>query len=343
MSLPPKVLIVRLGAIGDVVNALTLAKALKDLPQPPHIGWVVHDLARPLVEDNPLVDRVHVWSRGSGLAGYRGLIRELRSAGYGLAVDLQRLAKSALVARRSGAQRVLGWDRARSKEGAWLLVKERIQPGDPQDHMVRHYGAFAAHLGAQPTGPRGVLHPGREAEAWAAELLQGTGAAPVVLNLGASKLPNRWPAERFGELAAGLAADGLPVVLAGGPADREAAATALEVATASAGPGSAPIQDLAGATSLRQLAALLDRAALFVGCDTGPMHMAVAMGCRVVALFGPANPRRTGPFPGDAAGQRILQHLPDAASHGGKPWRAARTDAITTQEVLAAARDLLSD
>ena len=340
MSLPSKVLIVRLGAIGDVVNALTLAKALKALPEPPHIGWVVHDLARPLVEDNPLVDRVHVWSRGSGLAGFRALTAELRAEGYGLAVDLQRLAKSALVARRSGAPRVLGWDRARSKEGSWLLVKERLAAGDPHDHMVRHYGAFATHLGAEPTDPRGVLRPGHEAEAWAAELLAGT--APVVINLGASKVPNRWPAERFGEVAAALAAEGHPVVLAGGPADREAATTALELATAGATPGSAEIRNLAGATSLPQLAALLSRAALFVGCDTGPMHMAVAMGCPVVVLFGPANPRRTGPFPGDAPGQRILQHLP-VDGVGDQPWRAARTDSITTQEVLAAARDLLSD
>jgi ADP-heptose:LPS heptosyltransferase len=94
-----KVLIVRLGAIGDVTNALTLALALRGLPEPPFTGWVVHDLALPLVEGHPAVDRVHRWRRGSGVAGLAALVRELRAERYDVAVDLQRIAKSALVAR----------------------------------------------------------------------------------------------------------------------------------------------------------------------------------------------------------------------------------------------------
>ena len=117
---PETVLVVRLGAIGDVTNALVFAAALKDASPRTRIGWVVHPLAQPLVEANPVVDRVHVWRRGAGPGELVRVLREVRSAGYELAVDLQRLQKSALLARFSGAKRVLGYDRARAKESSWI-------------------------------------------------------------------------------------------------------------------------------------------------------------------------------------------------------------------------------
>jgi len=334
-NLPADVLIVRLGAIGDVVNALTVAAALKGAALPPRIGWVVHELAAPLVRNNPLVDRVHLWSKGAGLAGLRGALREVRKVRYGLAIDLQRIAKSAAFARLSGAPRVLGWDRARAKEGAWLLVRERIAKGASGTHMVDHYADFARHLGLVACSPRGVLPVDSAGRArWAAEAQSWRGQ-PVVLNLGASKPANRWPAERFGAVAAALVAAGYQPLLTGGRADREAA----DVAKRTAGP---EVVDLVGATSLPELAALLAVTPLFVGNDTGPMHMAVAMGARVLALFGPADPRRTGPFeePGGAR-HRVLQHLDTDA--GPSAWRVARTERLEVEEVLAAALALLRE
>jgi len=329
MSVPREVLIVRLGAIGDVTNALCVAKALKALPTPPKIGWVVHDLAAPLLENNPLVDRVHLWPRRLGLGGLRGCLASVRAESYELAIDLQRIFKSAAFARFAGTGRVLGWDRARAKEGAWLLASERLAAGHEDVHMVDSYGEFARHLGAEPCGPKGVLALDPAAtEFWLAEA-QGWHGPAVVINLGASKAPNRWPAERFGSVAAKLCEDGYQVLFTGGPDDRAAARDAHAIA----GPGAI---DLTGKTSLPELAALLNQARLFVGCDTGPMHMAVAMGCRVLALFGPANPLRTGPY-GSAPGCRVLQHT---GAPGG--WRAAQTTRITEAEVLEAARMMLT-
>lgn len=341
-ALPDEVLIVRLGAIGDVVNALTLAAALKAAPEPPRIAWAVHELSAPLLRDHPLVDQVILWPKSDGLRGFRAALHEARGLHFGLAIDLQRIAKSALFARLSGAPRVLGWDRGRAKEGAWLLARERVAPGDPSAHMVAHYADFARHLGLEPKSPRGVLAiSDADRERWQHASKSWVGP-PVVINLGASKLPNRWPAERFGAVAAALYAAGYQPILTGGPDDRSAA----EVALRAAGPGVAgKVVDLVGATSLPELAALLAITPLFIGCDTGPMHMAVAAGARVLALFGPANPRRTGPYEEPentgAPRHRVLQHLP--AGEALDAWRGAQMESVVADEVVASALELLRE
>jgi heptosyltransferase-1 len=299
-GLPDKVLVVRLGAIGDVVNAQVVANAIREARPAVRIGWVVHELARPLLEGHPSVDRVHLWRRGAGLAGMGAVAHELRAEGYGLALDLQRIAKSALLARRSGAPRVLGFDRARCKELSWLLSTERIAPARAGTHMVEWYLGFVDHLGLPRPGTLHRFPRDEAAEAWAEAQVGELGAAPVLLNLGASKPPNRWAPERFGALAAALARElGSPIGLTGGPDD----ATLVERVRAAAGDG-AIARSWVGTTSLLQLAELARRARLFVSCDTGPMHIAAAVGTPVVALFGPADPRRTGPW---GEGHRVVQ------------------------------------
>ena len=296
-ALPESILVVRLGAIGDVTNALVFAEAVKAHAPQTRIGWVVHPLAQPLVEGHPAVDRVHLWRRERALADLPRLRRELRAEAYGLAVDLQRIAKSALLARLSGAPRTLGYDRGRSKELSWLLHGERIPPGDPRAHMVEHYLAFARHLGVENPVARHRLPRDPGAEAWASDLLAELGGPPTVLSIGASKPENRWAPERFGELALALSDRGDRPVLAGGPQDQEAATRAMAAAGGTA-------VNLTGQTSLHQLIALLQTARVVVSGDTGPMHLAAALGRPVVALFGPADPARTGPW---GAGHRILR------------------------------------
>jgi len=334
-SRPARVLAVRLGAIGDVVNALALASALKDASPDSYLGWVVHPLAEPLVRGHPCVDRVHVLERGSGARGFLALVGELRRERYEVALDLQRLAKSALLARLSGAPRVLGHDRARTKELAWLWTNERLAPGEGGAHMLTQYLAFARRLGARAEAPRHAFPADPAAEARATALVAELGGAPVLVNLGASKPANRWAPERFGALAAELARDGWPVCFTGGPDDRPAAERAR-------GAAGAAVRDLVGATSLRELVALTARARLFVGCDTGPMHLAAAHGVPVVALFGPADPARTGPF---GAGHVVLRETPPCAPCGQKtcplPRHACMQD-LALERVLAAARARLA-
>jgi lipopolysaccharide heptosyltransferase II len=304
-TLPERVLIVRLGAIGDVVNATALATALRRRAPHVRIGWAVHELARPLVDGHPSIDRAHVWARGGGVAGFRRVVREIRGERYVLAIDLQRLAKSALLARCSGAPRVLGFDRARAKEWSWLLTREHVAPADRGAHMVSQYMEFARYLGLSDEVPPIELPRDSLAREQAAALVQQLGDPPVVIHVGASKPANRWLPERFGELARACIDEfDLPVCLTGGPDDRERAAIAKSACR------SDRCRDLAGATTLLELAELQRASSVCVSCDSGPMHLAAAAGARVVALFGAADPRRTGPW---GAGHRVVRTLPPCA------------------------------
>lgn len=319
-ELPDRVLIVRTGAIGDVVNALVVATALREAVPATRIGWVVHELARPLVEGHPSVDRVHLWPRGGGLSGLRALLAELRAEHYGLALDVQRITKSALVARLCGAPRVVGFDRARSKELAWLWPTERLEPRPDSRHRVEGYLDVVRHLGLSL--PR-VLHrlpEDERAAAWAEAEVARLGGRPVLIHVGATKPENRWAPERFGGLAGALAREpGGPVALVGGPGEVESARRAMAAA-------GSEVHDRVGRTDLRQLVELCRRARLVVSADSGPMHVAAAVGTPVLALFGPADPAVTGPWG--------LQH---------RVLRAPRLcmDELPVKPVLATARELL--
>ena len=324
-----RVLIVRTGAIGDVVNAMSLAAALKAADPAPEITWMVHDLSAPLLTDNALVDRVVRVPRRDGLRGYWRAARAVRALGLDLAIDLQRIAKSALLARASGARRVLGWDRGRAKEGAWLFVKERVARTDPRKHMVEQYADFARYLGLAPKAPFGWL-PRNAAAAARWDAADWCGPA-IAVNVGASTDPKRWLPERFGAVAAALEARGYQVLLTGnGAQDRAAAAVALESAQAN---GAQRVQSLIDQTTLAELTELLARTRLFIGCDTGPMHMAVAMECPVLALFGLGTARRTGPYQPSAT-RRVL--------YAGAADTPAPMAELTVERVVAAAFEVLA-
>lgn len=329
MTIPGSILVVRLGAIGDVTNALVLATALRDAAPGTRVGWAVHPLARPLVEDHPAVDRVHVWSRGEGRAGWKKVVRSLRAERYELAVDLQAILKSAALARASGASRVVGFGRGRAKEMSWLLTRERVAVPPGRPHRIDEVLAVARHLGIPDPTPRRELPADPAAAEWARAVVEGLGAAPILVNLGASKPPNRWPPDRFGRLAAECARRHGPVVLTGGPEDRPAA----DVARAQ---GSEGVTDLVGGTSLRQLYHLMDRSRLFVGCDTGPMHLAAARELPVVALFGPADPARTGPW---GRGHRVVR---GSYRDEGATFRPGRMRDIALEAVSEAVAEVLS-
>lgn len=328
-----RVLIVRTGAIGDVVNALTVAAALKAAPTPVKIGWLVHPLSAPLLEENPLVDLVIRVPRDEGLGGYRRAVRAARMVGWDLAIDLQRITKSAVLARRSGAPRVLGWDAHRAKEGSWLWVKERVPRSDKHKHMVEQYGDFARYLGLNPVAPYGLLRTRPDSVErwdWAAKEWCGE---PVVVNVGASTVPKRWRPEAFGTVAAALEVMGYQVLFTGAGHDDLAFA---EVALAEAARrGAKHVRSEVNMTSLSDLVELLGRARLFVGCDTGPMHMAVAARCPVVALFGEGDAGRTGPYGASAAGRtRVLYPSAD-----GTPGPLSE---LGPARVIEAARDVLA-
>lgn len=325
-SPPQRVLVIRLGAIGDVTNALVIADALKLGWPEVQVGWAVHPLSAPLVEGHPCVDRVHIWPRAGGMgtikAG-RKLVRELRQERYDLVIDLSRIAKSALVARASGARRVLGYDRARAKEGSWLLYTEHIPAGHRRTPMLEQVLEFARYLGLPAERAQRRLPEDAGAQAWAEAQVQSLGGAPLLVHIGASKEQNRWPAKRHGELARHLAEAGFgPVCLTGGPDVLKAGSEAAAVA-------GQQVHNLVGASSLLGFAALAARSRLFVGCDTGPMHLAASAGCPVVALFGPADPLRTGPY----GPQHVIAREPSAGQDRDQPLPQASMLALDPEAV----------
>jgi len=306
-SLPDRILIVRLGALGDIVNALALAQALVRARPGVELGWACHEPTAPLLEEHPALARVHVLRRASGWSGWRAFLREIRAQRYELALDLQRLSKSALLTRFSGAPRRIGFDRARCKEASWIWHSERVAPASSLRPMAEQAMDFARHLGLADTRIDLELPRSPAAERWAEQWIAAHGPAPVLLNLGATKPANRWPASHWGSLAQRLGAElRRTVVLTGGGADR---AIAAQVRAS----GGACSIDLVGQTDLLQLIALQRRAALVISCDTGPMHTAAAVGAPLLALFGAADERRTGPF---AQLQHVLRRNPPCAPCG---------------------------
>ena len=278
-----RILFVKLGALGDVINTLPLAVNLKE-QMDAEIWWLVEPLSLPLVAGHPCVERAIVFDKRSWRTSARDVRRELNQTEFDCVLDLQRIWKSGLLSLLAPAQRRIGFDRARCKEQTWLLPFERIAPGEANRHMLWQYADFGRHLGISDYRVDWQISAGDQQPA-------GLPASYVVLNIGATKPANRWTAEGFAELAKMIEDElGLACVLSGGPEDGS-----LSAAICALNPK--PV-NLCGRTSIPELRDTLAAAAAVVSCDTGPMHLAVALDRPVVALFGPADERRTGPFKG---------------------------------------------
>ena len=296
---PGRVLIVKPSSLGDVVDAVPVAVALKEAFPAVEVHWLAGRPYAELLAAQPSVDRVLVFDRrrwgGWGFwrhrVEWRTLVRQLREAGYDVAIDLQGLARSALLTRASGAPARVGLSSAR--ECARLAYTVTVGPREPEVHAVDRYLQVLRALGVAPPGEArfGLAVPqeaGEQVEArLAAEAVSGRF---VCLAPGARWESKRWPVERFAELGARLAeAQGVEVVVVGAEEDRALARVIAE----RVGPTA---RDWTGRTTLVELAALLERSALVVTNDSGPMHLAAALGTPLVALFGPTNPVRTGPY-----------------------------------------------
>ncbi len=235
-----------------------------------------------------------------------GLVSQLKSHKYDVSLDFQGLLKSAWSPRMARIPRRVGY--AGAREGARLLYTERFDYPTAEQHAVDRYLSLmsAAFAGARPekAGPEEFVLPQDDAaEAAVDAFVEGPFA---VLNISAGKQTNRWMTSRFAALADGIAeAHGWPVVLSGGPGDRERAAQVeAEIR-------SARTLVACGQFDLRGLVALLRRAELLVSGDSGPMHIANALGTRLVALFGSSEPARTGPYLERRT--RLLLHPVDCA------------------------------
>lgn len=317
------ILLVKLGALGDVINALPLAVRLKRQLDA-RIHWLVAPLSFPLISGHPSVDRAILFDIKNEKTSWPGVLRRLRRQRFDIVLDLQRILKSGLISLVADAGRRIGFDRQRCKEMTWLLPLERIPPADPNRHMVLQYLEFADYLGISATGISwGIRSAGLSAHTLPKQF--------VVLNIGATKPANRWPAEEFSGLAELLhLLHHMPCVLTGGPED----APMAHRIQSSFGEG---IINLVGKTSLPELVDVINAAVAVVTCDTGPMHLASALGKPVVALFGPSDHRRTGPY----RGQVIRSPIDCAPCHRKRCATPECMTAIRPETVLAALGDAL--
>lgn len=284
----PRILLVRLGSLGDIVHALPAAAALRETFPAARIDWVVDKKWSRVLEENPDLNELISLDRRSA-GGIASVIRRLRAARYTCAIDFQALYKSALLSLASGAPRRIGFRSSYAREGvAALLYTDRLNPRGA--HKVDHNLTLVEHAGARAGLPRFPLAIHAEDDERVARELAVHGLKDFfVLNPGGGWFSKCWPPERYGELSRKLL-DGLgwAGVITFGPGEEQMAAKIIEAA------GSAP--PVALALGLGPLLALLRRAKFVVSADTGPLHLASALRTPVVGLFGPTDPARNGPY-----------------------------------------------
>ena len=289
-----RILLVKLSSFGDVLHALPTLEALRDAYPDAHITWLVEAAYAPLLSGHPALDEVWIGPRlrpgeffsGSNPARLRRLMQQLRARPFDLVVDVQGLLKSAVWVALARSPRKVGYDKTR--ELSYLALTERVPPFDPEAHAVRRYLNLAHYLGAPPALPRFRL--GLDAAADIAALIPAAAdRSLVVLHPGARWASKLWPPASWATLSEWFHGQGFQVAVTGSAADQELVAGITAQCRT-------PLLNLAGRTSLAQLAAILRQARLAVTTDTGAMHLAAALGTPVTALFGPTAPWRTGPF-----------------------------------------------
>jgi len=282
-----RILIVRLGSLGDLVHTLPAVAAIHRAQPGLEIDWLVDAVHRDFLNLVPVVSHVEALADRTASA-WLAARRALRARGYAVAIDFQGLLKSAALARLSGARRVMGFDRAALRErAASPFYTERVDVGDT-GHVIAKNLRLAAAFGAAVDGP--LEFPIGSVESAAARAVASAVGGPYALvNPGAAWPNKRWPPDRFGAVARHLALrHGLAPVVLWGPGERE---LADEVVRTSEGAATT-----APKTRLPDLVVLARGARFMISGDTGPVHIAAAVGVPVVALFGPTNPARNGPW-----------------------------------------------
>jgi heptosyltransferase-1 len=298
------ILIIKLSAIGDVVQSLPLLSVLRENFPAARIDWLVEEEASEIIKGHPAVNRVFISHRKSwqkkiskGTA-YSSVIREtfrfiknLRSCRYDLVIDLQGLFKSGILTGLSRGKRKIGL--AGAREGGWLFLSERPVAVDYQKHAIDLYLKFAEYLGCGFTSWNGNIPVSQNDKGMIDQVLDKDGNKKrplVVINPMAKWKTKLWERERFALLADRLQDDlSCKVFFTGSRHDRPIIEDITRMMKKEPG-------NLAGRTGLKELAYLFTRSKVVVTTDTGPMHIAAAMGCPVVALFGPTAPWRTGPY-----------------------------------------------
>jgi 3-deoxy-D-manno-octulosonic-acid transferase/heptosyltransferase-1 len=297
------ILIIKMSAIGDVIHTLPALNALRRHFPDARITWLVEEAASGLIDSHQAVDRVLVSRRQRWVKGLLGrfcaknaaaifsFMRELRDTEYDLVIDFQGLMKSAVMAGLCRGQRKIGYNKTR--EFSYLILNDRILPYDMDKHAIFRYLNLLTCVGIDRSEIVFKI-PFGEGERlrirWMLQEAGWTGEPVVAINPGTKWKTKLWDAAKFSRLTDMVKEDQKSfVVFTGNQADKK------EITKVISNVKNRCV-DFSGRTDLKELAALYEISRCVVSTDTGPMHLAAAVGTPVVALFGPTAPWRTGPF-----------------------------------------------
>ncbi|MFB2639492.1 glycosyltransferase family 9 protein [Shewanella bicestrii] len=292
MSLNPNTMnslcLLRLSAIGDVCHAVAMVQAIQRQYPQLKITWVIGKLEYQLLKHLPGIEFV-IFDKSQGWRSYLNLHKALKGRRFDVLLHMQVALRATLASFAISAKIRVGFDRARAKEGQWLVTNHRVEPlAEP--HVLDGFMGFAKAIGVSDITPSWNI-PVPQADTEFAQRQIADGEKVLVICAAASKAERNWLPERYAAVAQHAVNKGYRVILCGGP-------TALEKTLANdiTNACSAKLDNLVGKTSLTQLLALLKRASLVLAPDTGPAHMAVTQGTPVIGLYAHSNPGRTGPY-----------------------------------------------
>jgi heptosyltransferase I len=328
------ILLIKPSSLGDIVHAMPTCAAIRRAYPKARLTWLVKREWAGLVERIDGVDRV--WPVKSTLKGWLSQVSPLRAEQFDLVVDLQGLFRSAAIGWFSGSPLLVGF--ANGREGSPRFYSQRVPVPQSEMHAVDRYLLVAKAVGAVESGtPEFRFRIPQNDYDEVDRVLSRSGVTPgtnwVAMNVSARWQTKRWPPASFAEVAYRLQQEGWgAVVMIGGPDERAEVAEVNRMMKT-------PAIDLAGATTVGLLPALLSRASLLITNDSGPMHVAAAVGIPIVALFGPTSAVRTGPY---GAGHAVLSgNVPcspcfSRTCHNTVPLECLTM--VSPQQVLAAAR-----
>jgi heptosyltransferase I len=329
--------LLRLSALGDVTHVVPLVHTLRTGFPHASLHWVIGKGERRLLEGLAGVEFIE-YDKRSGLTGMRALRRELRGRRFDVLLQMQVAARANLLSAFIPARRRIGYDRARSKDGHGLFINERI-PDRPGIHVLDALGSFCEPLGLKQTQVRWDLPVPDDAREWARTQWPDDGRPTLLVSPCSSHVLRNWPAERYAAVADHAASRGWRIVLCGGRSELERATGDAILAAMTQ-----PALDLIGKDTLKQLPALLERGQLLMTPDSGPMHIANAMGTKVLGLHAASNSARSGPYSDrrycvdryDDAARRYLAKPAAELRWGTKIEREGVMDLVTVEDAIAA-------
>lgn len=307
--------LLRLSALGDVTHVVPLVRTLQAAHPGTPIHWVIDKVGLKLLDGLPGVT-FHAYDKKTGLAGMRALRAALPAGRFDALLQMQVAFRANVLSAFIPARRRIGYDRSRSKDLHGLFINERI-PDRPGIHVLDAIGSFCEPLGLEQTEVSWDLAVPQAAHDWAQAQWQDDGRPVLMISPCSSHVRRNWYPDRYAAVANHATARGWQVVLCGGRSTLERDTTdAIQAQLAQ------PALDLVGKDTLKQLPALLARAALVMTPDSGPMHIANAMGSKVLGLHAASNPHRSGPY---SDRRYCVDRYDDAArKYLGKPASALK-------------------